>query len=194
MEVPLEIAYRQVDSDPRLEELIRNKASKLERVCNHMTSVRVAIEQDQKHQRSGNPYRFRLTINVPPGHEIVVKRETSGGHEHKDLWAIVREAFEAARSKLSKINDQQQGKVKSHPEQQITAMVERVFPDEGFGFIRNLSGREVYFHRNSLLDGDFEKLTPGTGVAYTEVMGEKGPQASTVRITGRPGRNSELRE
>ncbi len=52
---------------------------------------------------------------------------------------------------------------------------------EGYGFIETADGREVYFHRNSVLDDAFEHLTVGSEVRFVEEMGEKGPQASTVR-------------
>ncbi|MDK2957949.1 MAG: hypothetical protein PWQ57_3447 [Desulfovibrionales bacterium] len=191
MAASVEIAYRKVDSEPGLEALIHSKADKLNRLCRQLTGVRVAIEQEQRQQQPNNPYKIRLTFNIPPGNEIVVKRETTGTHDQKELWGAVRESFEAARTKLVKLNEQLQGKVKSHPEQQVNAIVEQIFPGEDYGFLRNLLGREVYFHKNSLSEGDFEKLTPGVGVSYTETMGEKGPQASTVRIVDRSKRNQE---
>ena len=46
-------------------------------------------------------------------------------------------------------------------------------------------GREIYFHRNSVLNGGFARLKPGTAVAFAEEDGEKGPQASTVRLLGK---------
>jgi cold shock CspA family protein len=57
--------------------------------------------------------------------------------------------------------------------------------DLKFGFIETSDGREIYFHRNSVLNGGFHKLKLGTLVAFAEEMGEKGPQASTVRLLGK---------
>jgi hypothetical protein len=47
----------------------------------------------------------------------------------------------------------------------------------------------IYFHRNSVLEGDFDRLEVGTGVNFFEHddEGEHGPQASTVRIVDKPG-------
>ena len=42
-------------------------------------------------------------------------------------------------------------------------------------------GRDIYFHRNSVLDNAFDRLTVGSEVRFVEEIGEKGPQASTVR-------------
>jgi len=63
----------------------------------------------------------------------------------------------------------------------------RLFPDQGYGFIAAPDGRELYFHRNSVLSGGFEKLEVGSEVSYAEEEGEKGPQASTVKPVGRHG-------
>ena len=54
-----------------------------------------------------------------------------------------------------------------------------------FGFLEAADGHEVYFHRNSVLDGAYNRLAVGTHVAFAEEMGEKGPQASTVKLLGK---------
>ena len=77
---------------------------------------------------------------------------------------------------------QQKGKVKLHPEQQTNAFVHRLFPEEGYGFIRTVEGQDIYFHRNSLLNANFDTLEIGTGVAYEATEGDEGLQASTVRV------------
>lgn len=57
-----------------------------------------------------------------------------------------------------------------------------------YGFLRTLdTGREIYFHRNSVSDRDFERLEVGTGVQFAEEEGEMGPQATTVQIVDKPG-------
>jgi cold shock CspA family protein len=40
----------------------------------------------------------------------------------------------------------------------------------------------LYFHRNSVLNGDFAQLRRGTEVHYIEAMGDTGPTASKVRV------------
>ena len=59
--------------------------------------------------------------------------------------------------------------------------------DEGYGFINSLDGREIYFHKDSLHAGEFDRLEIGTGVQWNEEEGEKGPQASFVKIVDKPG-------
>ncbi len=59
--------------------------------------------------------------------------------------------------------------------------------DAGFGFIETADGQEVYFHRHSVADGDFDRLEVGSEVrvAIAERESERGPQASTVHPIGK---------
>jgi cold shock CspA family protein/ribosome-associated translation inhibitor RaiA len=187
MQVPLAITYRYVEKNDAIEELIRKKVAKLEQVCDYMISCQVAIEQDQKFQRSGSPFRVRIDMVVPPGHELVVKRESSGGEIHDKLPEVIRDAFNAARRQLQKLTERQRGRVKSHPEQVMAAIVARLFPEEEYGFLKTLEGQEIYFTRNSVANDEFDRLEVGTGVNFVAQEGEKGLQASTVRIVDKPG-------
>jgi cold shock CspA family protein len=44
----------------------------------------------------------------------------------------------------------------------------------------------VYFHRNSVLHDDFERLAIGTEVRFTPQDGDDGPRASSVQIVAKP--------
>ncbi|MEE9542924.1 MAG: cold shock domain-containing protein [Thermodesulfobacteriota bacterium] len=63
--------------------------------------------------------------------------------------------------------------------------ISELFTDEGYGTIESSDGMEIYFHRNSVLNADFDKLEIGTEVRFVEEAGEKGPQASTVKVIGK---------
>ena len=47
------------------------------------------------------------------------------------------------------------------------------------------SDGQVYFHRNSVLNKGFDELVVGTEVSFVMEKGEKGLQASTVRVASR---------
>jgi cold shock CspA family protein/ribosome-associated translation inhibitor RaiA len=185
----LEVNYRNVDKTPQLESLIEEKLAKLQEVCSDLISCRVSLEKPQQHQRVGNPHRVRLDLKVP-GREIVTVRESTEGDMHDPLPKVIREAFTAARRQLKEYMSRKQGEVKVHPEQAVQAVVTRMFPEEGYGFLQTLEGREIYFHRNSVLAVDFAILEVGTAVRFEEEMGEKGPQATTVHIIRKPARES----
>jgi cold shock CspA family protein/ribosome-associated translation inhibitor RaiA len=187
MQVPLEITFRNVRKDTAIEDLIRQQVAKLERICDHIISCRIAVEKPQEHQRTGNPFRVRIDIMVPPEHELVVIRDCSEGDLHEQLSPVIRDAFAAMRRQLKTLVEKQRREVKTHPEQQVAGFVVRLFREQGYGFIKSLEGEEIYFHKNSLAADDFDRLEIGTGVQWVEQEGEKGPQASTVRIVDKPG-------
>lgn len=188
MEVPLEVSFRGIRKSDSIEGLIREKAGKLARLCDHLMSCRVAVEKPQMHLHSGNPYRVRIDMTVSPGHELVVKREPGKGNMHDPLDVVVRDAFNSATRQLQKIVQQQRREIKSHPTQEATAIVHRLFPEAGYGFLRTLDTQEeVYFHRNSVLHGAFARLRTGTGVRHTVEQGNEGLQATSVQIVDRQG-------
>jgi cold shock CspA family protein/ribosome-associated translation inhibitor RaiA len=187
MKVPLEIVFKGIEHSDEAEALIREEADKLEKVCHYMMSCRVAVEKRQQHQEVGNPYRVRIDMTVPPGHELVVKREPSKGDMHDPLNIVIKGAFASAARQLRKLVEQQRGDVKTHPEQQVMAVVHKLFPQEGYGFLRTVDTQdEIYFHRNSVHNGEFDQLTIGLGVRYTAELGDKGLQATSVQIVDKP--------
>jgi cold shock CspA family protein/ribosome-associated translation inhibitor RaiA len=187
MQVPVTVTFRNVKKNDAIEELIRKQTIKLERVCDHIVSCRVAVEKPQEHQRSGNAFRVRIDVTVPPEHELVATREAGKGDLHEQLPTVIRDAFGAMRRQLKKLVDKQHGDVKAHPAQEVGGLVARLFREEGYGFLKSTDGRDVYFHQNSVLNGDFDRLEIGTGVQWQEQEGEEGPQASSVRIVDKRG-------
>jgi len=59
--------------------------------------------------------------------------------------------------------------------------IKRVVRDRGFGFIRSSDGQEVFFHRSSLQQMDFDGLKEGDAVEFEVVQGEKGTRVRNVR-------------
>jgi cold shock CspA family protein len=185
MQVPLEITYRDVEKTEEIDRLVHEKAAKLDELFTNLISCRVAIERPQKAQRSGNPYRVRIDVTAPPGHELVVRREPLDNEMHASLSTVLIDAFKAMRRQLEELRDRQRGAVKVHEEPR--ALVVRLFREAGYGFLKTADGRDVYFHRNSVLGDDWERLDLGTEVRFAEEMGARGPQASTVHIASKPG-------
>ncbi len=106
---------------------------------------------------------------------------------HDPLDIVLKHAFASASRQLRKLVEQQRGAVKTHPDQQVTAVVHKLFPQEGYGFLRTVDTQdEIYFHRNSVLHDEFDQLAIGTGVRYTAEEGEKGLQATSVQIMDKP--------
>lgn len=183
MKITPEITYRHLEKTTAIHNLVEEKIAKLEQFCDYMNSCRVVIEKDNDHPSSGSPYRVSIDITIPHNREIAVVESPDTGKQYPPLEAVIRDAFEAARRQVVSLSTEQQGKRKMHPEQEVSAVVDKLFTEEGYGFIREVStGKEVYFHRNSVVHDDFDRLVVGAGVRYKETMGEMGPQATTVQL------------
>ena len=187
MEVPLELTFRNMEKDIEIEQYIIEKLDKLDSVFDNLIGCSAIVEKPQKHQREGNPYRFRLMITIPGDTEIVVTREPMDSPMHAPLNSVVKDAFDVAKRQLIELKERKRYDVKEHPEQEAAAIVDRLFKNEGYGFLKTVNNREIYFHANSVINNDFDRLEVGTGVRYVEEIGEKGPQASTVQIVNKPG-------
>ncbi len=124
-----------------------------------------------------------------PEEEQVVRRSPirRKGLREEPLPTLIRRTFEVAQRELEKEVDRQRGYVKAHAEQQTTAIVESVFPEQDYGFLRSVDGEQIYFHRNSVIHNHWTSLKVGTGVRYVPQLGEKGLQASTVEVVEKRG-------
>lgn len=60
--------------------------------------------------------------------------------------------------------------------------VKRLIRDRGFGFITAEDGTEVFFHRSSLVEADFDAMEEGAGVEFDLESGDKGPRAANVKV------------
>ena len=185
MQLPLELTFDNVEKTPWIEDLVRRRVDKLEKFHDRITGCRVAIERPHKAASSGNPYRVRLHITVPPGHEVVVTKDPRDGQLNEELKTILIRAFDAAERQLKELSAKQRREVKTRDEPR--ALVVRKFDEDGYGFIKTPEGREIYFHENAVAEGAFDRLAVGTEVRFEETMGEMGPQATTVQIVAKLG-------
>jgi cold shock CspA family protein/ribosome-associated translation inhibitor RaiA len=185
MQLPLIIAFEGgLEPSDGLRARIEREAAKLERFSDRITSCRVAVIGRSRNRRQGDLFQVRLQLTVPGQGEIVVDRNPPSDHAHEDAYVAVRDVFNAARRRLQDHRRRAEGKVKLH-EAPPAGRVLRLFADEGYGFIGTPDGREVYFHRNAVLNGGFDRLRLGDEVRFSEEQGEKGAQATTVHVTAR---------
>jgi len=197
MILPIQVTFRKLESSAMVEQWIREEAVKLDEFYNRIMSCRVVVELPNRRRQWGNLYHVRIDVTVPGG-ELVVRRQPSLHapiqqlHEakvvkhlevttpHKELRQAIDDAFKAMGRRLQDYARRQRGDVKTH-EPAPRARVSKLLPVEGYGFLETPGGREIYFHRNSVLDEGFDHLKIGTAVKFVEEEGEKGPQASTVK-------------
>ncbi len=183
MQLPIEISYRGVEKSDDIDRLIRNKAERLDHFCDHITRCDVAVERPNHAQHSGNPFRVRIDLTVPPGHELVAEEKQSEHEMHEPLSKIVNDAFKTMERQLKDLVERQRRDVKTHVEPR--ALIAKLFAE--YGFITALNGADIYFHRNSVVGSSFDELKVGMEVRYDESHGEMGPQASSVHLVSTGG-------
>ncbi|MDA8431753.1 MAG: HPF/RaiA family ribosome-associated protein [Nitrospiraceae bacterium] len=175
MEIPLQITARDIELTDAIRSDITEKAVKLDSLYDRITRCRVVIDSPRRHPHEGKLYSVHIYMTLP-GAELTVKREMD-----KDLYVAVRDAFRDARRKLEDFAREQRSDVKHH-EEPPRGVVSNLFLERNYGFLTTDDGLEVYFHANSVVNGNFRKLKVGTKVRFVKEAGEKGPQASTVTV------------
>jgi ribosomal subunit interface protein len=100
MQVPLEIAFHNMEPSDFIEAKVRERVDKLERYFDRITRCSVSIEAPHRAHRQGNLYHVRIEISVP-GKDLVVSRDPGDLHAHKDVYVAIRDAFSAAERQLA---------------------------------------------------------------------------------------------
>jgi len=175
MIIPLQITGHGMELSEELREEITERANRLDKFYDRIMRCKVIAEESKRHPHEGKLYSVHIIMTVPGG-EIVTRRE-----QNDDLLVAMRDSFAAAQRKLEDFAREQRGDIKIHEKQQ-RGRIGVLFPDQGYGFLVSPDGYDVYFHKNSLVNRDFEKLSVGMEVTFAEEMGDKGPQASSVIV------------
>jgi cold shock CspA family protein len=184
MQTPVQIDFQGMHATAEARAAIEQHVAELERRFGRVTACRVVLKAPGGHHRTGGLYEVNIRLALPNGREVNIGRTPPADERHADLSFAINDAFKHARRRLQDRVRRLQGQVKQHEPQPI-ATVKTIDASGEFGFLEAADGREVYFHRNSVLDGAFGRLAVGTQVIFAEEMGEKGPQASTVKLLGK---------
>jgi cold shock CspA family protein len=189
-----QIAFRNMETAEELEEVVLKEAKKLELFFPRIVSCRVAIEAPRTRRES---HRIRIDLGVP-GEELVVEHNAEHNAEHgakrypekpaanrvrREAEIAIRVAFRELRGRVQEYAQRIRPVIEDR-EGPLEGKVTKLLPD--YGFIE-ADDHGVYFHRNSVVGGHFDQLRIGSRVRFAEEDGEKGPQASTVKMV-RPAR------
>ena len=184
MQTPVEIEYQGMEAKPHIQAALEKHVDNLEQRFGRMTACRVVLKAPGGHHRKGGLYEVNIRVALPDGREVNVDRTAQVDERHSDLDFAINDAFKRARRQLQDQVRELQGQVKHHEGPPIGTVLQ-LDPLGEFGLLESSDGQEIYFHRNSVLDGDYSRLVVGSRVTYAEEMGEKGPQASTVKLMGK---------
>jgi len=173
----LKVETRNVELRKGWQEKIEEEKEKLVRnFAAYLLHLRVAIEATTHHKEGG--FEIKLVASIP--NDIVVVTRKGGG-----VRPLLVEAFDVLSLQL-KENLRKKRKNKKGPETLADGdsygTIRKLSPHESYGFITTFDERDVYFHENALKNVEMEQLSEGDGVFYGETRGDKGPQASWVRL------------
>jgi ribosome-associated translation inhibitor RaiA len=102
-----EIVFRGMPASPAVEAMVRRWIARLDRAYDRIIRCGVVIELPHRHGRHGQPFHVRIELAVPD-HIIVVAQES------EDIYALVGDAFHAARRQLHEHAAIRRGDVKRH--------------------------------------------------------------------------------
>jgi ribosomal subunit interface protein len=185
MLLPLQITFRDLEPSAALESRIRELVQRLEKFSAQIVRCHVTVAAGHRHSRQGHLYEVHFQVTTPGGN-LIANREHRKRHSHEDVHVALRDAYRAVRRRLQEHERRRRREVKHHAPEEV-GWVAELYAAEDFGRIGTHDGRSLYFHRNSVVGTDFDRLTSGTKVRFVEERGEQGPQASTVKRITHPG-------
>jgi len=175
----LKVEARNLDMRKGWQAKIEEERDKLVRhYANFVLHLRVTVEATPGYKEGG--HEVRLVASVP-NDTVVVKR---WGEKVRPLLV---EAFDVLGLQLKEIVRKKQ----SHKTPKVmgavtgpktSGKIRRLFPDESYGFILTPDQQEVFFHEATLKDISMSDLDEGDEVLFAMEDGDKGPQASWVKV------------
>ena len=170
----LRIESRNIEMTPEWQAEIEARMAQLEHGRDDLIHGRVTLTKNLHHRHADNVAEALVVVSLPGRHTITARK-----HEQTFEEAI-RSAFAAIQVELRKQRDRwasTESRVSAPP---LRGVIAKLFPQEGYGFILQEDGDEVYFHRNAVHGLEFEALEDGIEVSFNVEEGDKGPQATTV--------------
>jgi len=188
MQIQPEIAFHNIEKSDWAEDQILDHIERLEEIYDRVITCRVRVDQRNDNANHTIPPVVRIEISVPGHKDIMVAHEPDylqRKFQAPDLKNAINEAFRIAEDRLTRYKDQLTDRTAQGTHEaanELLGQVGEITPTEDFGFLLTASGSLLYFHRNSLLSGDFDRLKVGDEVRYVEAVGDTGPIATKVRV------------
>lgn len=171
----LHIESRNVGMTPRWKTEIEERMAGLQAGHDDIIHARVTLTKNPHHRKARNVAEAVVVISLPGRHTITARKE------EKTFEEAIRAAFSSVDIELGKYREKRAStEVRLPPAPPLRGVICKLFPNEGYGFILQEGGGEVYFHKHALHGLAFEDLEDGMEVVYNVEEGEKGPQATTV--------------
>ena len=159
MQAPTEIAFRHYEPSDEARAEIDREVKRLEEfgASDHELQCRGRADRSAR-RRQGGLFKVDLRIAMPERKEIVVSKTHFHAHEREHPLVAFREAFdEAIRQHRRRGARNARSTIKEHAPPQSHGRVAKFLAGEDCGFIKTPDGREIYFHRDAVLNGAFDR-------------------------------------
>ena len=159
----------QIKIEEEKEKLVRHYA-------NFVLHLRVTIEATSHHKEGG--FEIKLIASVPNDTVVVARKG-------ENVRPLLVDAFDVLSLQLKEILRKKRKDQKGLEQETVGdkyGIIHKLSPLESYGFITTADQREIYFHENALKNVNMDELAEGDDVLYGETIGDKGPQASWVRL------------
>jgi cold shock CspA family protein/ribosome-associated translation inhibitor RaiA len=168
----LKIEAKNLDIRKSWQEKIEEERNKLNRhYASLVLHLRVTIEATPGYKEGGHEVRVVATV---PNDTVVVKRWG------ESVRPLLVEAFEEI---VKKKQNHKTAKVQGGAaDGRLSGIVRKIFPEEAYGFIVTDDKLDVFFHANALRDVEMNDIAEGDEVLFAMEEGDKGPQATWVRV------------
>lgn len=166
-----------MDVNPAWRTEAEARVAELQEGHDDITHVRVTITVPPGHRKPEHETEALVVLTVPERHTITARKHAKAVEE------AMRLAFDAAEVEVREYRDKLASKEVRVPPL-LRGVISKLLRDEGYGFILDEEGREIYFHQNAVHEWSFEQLEDGEDgmdVALNVEDGEKGLQANTVK-------------
>jgi len=115
MQVPLEIAFHNIDKSDWAEQAIRGRVDELERIYGRLNSCRIRVDQRAENSNRTIPPVVRIELGIPGTKDLVVSHEPDHlkrKFQRPDLHNAINEAFRIAERRLRDLKERREGRTK----------------------------------------------------------------------------------
>lgn len=187
MQVALEVSYYNVEDARAVDDIIHAHVEDLERKYARIASCRIRVAQRAANDNRDLLPAVLLELGIAGERKIVVSHQPARADYSytPGLDDAIGQAFRKAEEELRQLK-------KIHEINSLIAghggdlgflgQIVEIYPLQDHGYLLNRDGARLYFHRDAILEGDFDYLVRGTQAHYVEEDGGAGPIATKVWV------------
>lgn len=111
MHVPAQITFRGLPHSDAVGSAIHERVDGLSRFYSKIVYCHVLVESEHRHRHQG--YRYHVTVELAvPQTRLVISHSHHDRQAHQDVYAAIRDAFDATTRRLEDLARRQRGEMK----------------------------------------------------------------------------------